>query len=219
MLAYSAQELLLEPFRRTRSSAIRWVHRRSCRASGTAAALIGMIVVGVACIAARRPGGAHFGVRRVGSLRGWIGRQAALPLRIRPAEPRPLQAGVTSALAAATCRWRQSRHRQRRVRGGRHRLHDGAVAVRASPVSAGSPHGSLGRSAGDCIRTRRVPAATSITDLVRVTGPVRLVPCLRLPSCVTPVRPFLFCRGGSASSRRGLAACDPAVPFSAGGRI
>jgi BCD family chlorophyll transporter-like MFS transporter len=66
MLAYSAQELLLEPFA---GLVFGYSLGASAQLSGLwhAAALIGMIGVGVACSGARRAGGA----RRLGSLRGW----------------------------------------------------------------------------------------------------------------------------------------------------
>jgi BCD family chlorophyll transporter-like MFS transporter len=66
MLAYSAQELLLEPFA---GLVFGYSLGASAQLSGLwhAAALVGMIGVGVACSGARRAGGA----RRLGSLRGW----------------------------------------------------------------------------------------------------------------------------------------------------
>jgi BCD family chlorophyll transporter-like MFS transporter len=66
MLAYSAQELLLEPFA---GLVFGYSLGASAQLSGLwhASALVGMIGVGVACSGARRAGGA----RRFGSLRGW----------------------------------------------------------------------------------------------------------------------------------------------------
>ena len=70
MLAYSAQELLLEPFS---GLVFGYSLGESARLSGSwhAAALVGMICVGIACSGGRRGGARRAGVRRFGTLRAW----------------------------------------------------------------------------------------------------------------------------------------------------
>jgi BCD family chlorophyll transporter-like MFS transporter len=142
MLAYSAQELLLEPFA---GLVFGYSLGASAQLSGLwhAAALVGMIGVGVACSGARRAGGA----RRLGSLRGWtLGGCIGSGVARRGGLGRASLAFTSLGDGAGRGEWG--------LRSRRHRLHDGTFACRRR-CQCGRAYGTVGGRASRGIRPGR----------------------------------------------------------------
>ncbi len=132
MLAYSAQDLILEPFA---GAVFGFTPGESTQLSGVqhAGVLVGMIVVAIA--------GSMLGGRRLGSLRAWtIGgcvASAAALFSLRPARVSPEPAGRCGQRVCA-------RARQRRLRGCGDRLDDESGRYRARQAREGVRMGLWG---------------------------------------------------------------------------